>query len=273
MHAIHDYFIKDGQKYDTGKFSSVIVNGTVIYEVIRIIEGVPLFLEDHLKRLHQSLIFNKVEHLIDLTCVKNEIELLIEANHFVQGNVRYEIIFHNNHIQRLAYYIPHFYPPPAWYESGVQLVSLYANRKNPSAKVVQPNLKQLVEQRLSESGAYEVILINEQGEITEGSRSNLFFIVNDHIYTAPDHAVLGGITRNYVLKIISDKQLQLISEALKYNELRNCQAAFLTGTSPGVIPIRCIDNFNFNSEHYLIKIIMTEYNKLVNMYISSHKNI
>ena len=50
-------------------------------------------------------------------------------------------------------------------------------------------------------GYYEVALVNHQQKITEGSRSNLFFIDGaGTVLTAPLGDVLGGITRQVILE-------------------------------------------------------------------------
>jgi branched-chain amino acid aminotransferase len=85
--------------------------------------------------------------------------------------------------------------------------------------------------------AYEVLLFNENNEFTEGSQSNLFFIVDNKVVTAPDSIVLKGITRDYVIKSINDLGLDLIKETVLVEDVLKYDAMFISGTSPKVLPI------------------------------------
>ncbi len=61
-----------------------------------------------------------------------------------------------------------------------------------------------MQRKLQESKAYEALLVNEEGYITEGSRSNVFLIKDGVIYTPADRDVLLGITRAKVIDLIRD---------------------------------------------------------------------
>ena len=87
---------------------------------------------------------------------------------------------------------------------------------------------------IRESGVYEVLLVNRESKVTEGSRSNLFFIREGVVRTAPDSEVLPGITRQKVLELISEEGFRLDIRSLALEELPSAEAAFLTGTSPKV---------------------------------------
>ena len=48
---------------------------------------------------------------------------------------------------------------------------------------------------ISDNKLYEVLLVDRNGRITEGSRSNVFFVKGNKFYTGPSAMVLVGITR------------------------------------------------------------------------------
>ena len=114
-------------------------------------------------------------------------------------------------------------------------------------------------------------MINETGQITEGSRSNVFFVSNKKLYTAPLNLVLGGITRLKVIDICNKLKIDTVQECLNKEQLTDIDGAFITGTSPGVLAINKIDNIELNVNIDLIKQISTEYNTLVQNEISCWK--
>ena len=56
----------------------------------------------------------------------------------------------------------------------------------------------------SDKMLYEVLLVNRDGVITEGSRSNVFFIKSGEVYTPPTDAVLPGVTRTMIIRILEE---------------------------------------------------------------------
>ncbi len=50
-------------------------------------------------------------------------------------------------------------------------------------------------------GAYEALLVNENGCIAEGSRSNIFFLIDELLFTPPSPSVLLGVARYHVLNL------------------------------------------------------------------------
>ena len=72
-------------------------------------------------------------------------------------------------------------------------------------KTVQllPNV--LAKQAAAEAGAFEAILIREDGTVTEGTHSNLFAVLEGEIRTHPaTNLILPGVTRAVVLEIIAE---------------------------------------------------------------------
>lgn len=217
------------------------------YEVIRLINSKPIFLELHFQRLEktcQALGFP----LMNLSLLEQEIDVLIQENQLQNTNIK--IVIQND--KRVVMAIESHYPSAEQYQNGVKCLFLFEERESPEIKVFQAQLRQKSNEQIKSEEIYESVLVNHQGLITEGSRSNLFFIKNDTLHTAPDHLVLGGITRLKILEICKELSVKLVFEAIHYQDLSKFQAAFICGTSPGVLPIQSIDNFHFNVKNPLL---------------------
>ncbi len=91
-------------------------------------------------------------------------------------------------------------------------------------------------------GYDEAILKNMDGDVAEGPGENLFIVKDGEVITPPlSCGVLGGITRDSVIKIAEDLGIPLREEKIKEEQLLDADEAFFTGTAAEVTPIREVD--------------------------------
>ena len=76
------------------------------------------------------------------------------------------------------------------YTEGVKTILYYGERENPNAKIVNDNFRAKVTEEIKKSNAFEAILVDRNGLITEGSKSNIFAIKDGKLITAKAEAVL-----------------------------------------------------------------------------------
>ncbi len=243
-------------------------NAPAVYEVLRLIGGVPLFLDEHLLRLQQSAKLMQRNLETTLESLTSGLQHLTNKNEISEGNIRITVTFPkedqgNGRQELYVFFVPHHYPTPAEYVRGYNLKSLQLERPKPNAKVVNTSLTRQAEALKKATGADEVLLVNQQGLVTEGSKSNIFFVINDALQTAPLDLVLGGITRQKVLELCADNNIRCIEKAISIDALAQVQAAFITGTSPRVMPVRRIDDHNLDVKHPLVQKVIELYNQLV----------
>ena len=212
----------------------------LVYEVIRVIDGIPLFLEDHFNRLVRSTQIQGLAFQMAFTDFKRNIAELVRVNQKLDGNIKFVYSVADGNIHWAFSFILHSYPTPDDYQLGVVADLLFAERRNPNAKVIQFGIRDEANQMISDRKLYEVLLVDSDGMITEGSRSNVFFVKNDVFYTAPASMVLMGITRQKVLVCLNELGFSIAEEAVLADQISQFDAAFLTGTSPKVLPIKSI---------------------------------
>jgi len=244
-----------------------------VYEVIRIIDGIALFLEDHFSRLQQSMKIQGISFEMDFQDFKCNIMEYVEKNQKQNGNIRFLYSKTESEVEWTFSFIPQSYPNEMDYLNGVTSDLLYAERQNPNAKVIQTIIREEANLMIANQKLYEVLLVDQDGLITEGSRSNVFFVKDNLFYTAPASKVLVGVTRKRVIDCLSNLKYMLVEEAVRSSEIGNYDAVFLTGTSPGVLPVRSIGTRIFDTSHPRIRKLMEQYNDLVSMYIQNEKNI
>lgn len=88
-------------------------------------------------------------------------------------------------------------------------------------------------------GFDEAILLNEQGDIAEGSGENIFFVKRGVLHTNPINAsILAGITRDTILTVAADLGYEIKIQSITIGELMTADEAFFTGTAAEVTPIK-----------------------------------
>jgi branched-chain amino acid aminotransferase len=270
--CFNDWFVLNGNVFSSKNFKLPKKAELAIYEVLRVIEGVPLFFEDHRERLFNSAKLKNVQKKLDEKAIISDINSLIKINGEINGNIRYTIFFYENETLRYAHYSKHEYPTAEMYKMGVKLKSLQIERPEPNIKTIHSKIKDKTDKILADKSMYEIALLNSEGSVTEGSRSNLFFLKGPKLYTAPDEQVLQGITRKHVIDIAKNANIELIKGNINFKGLTSFESAFITGTSPKILPIQSIDNFSFYPGNTIIKRISSLYEELINKYIEVNKS-
>jgi branched-chain amino acid aminotransferase len=113
-------------------------------------------------------------------------------------------------------------------------------------------------------GFDEAILLNDRGNVAEGSGENIFLIF-DGVLTTNDGGsdILEGITRASVLEIARELGVPTNIRALTRADLETCDEAFFTGTAAEVVPIVRIDSRIMSEERPLTDRLRTTYSDIV----------
>jgi len=247
--------------------------GIVLYEVVRVQEGICLFLEDHLERLQESIQLSSLDYQINSPLIQNILKELISQNGFRSGNIKIMV-----HVKPglppcyYTYFIPHFYPASKLYRQGVDTALFKTVRINPNVKIFHSDVRNALNRFMNTRKLYEVLLVNENEFLTEGSKSNVFFIQGQEIITPPAEQVLKGITRKKVFELCNQLNFKLIERSISTVQLTDFEAAFLSGTSPKILPIRKIGSIGYSPAHPIINSLTVAYNELLDVYIQYRLN-
>ena len=212
----------------------------IIYEVLRFIDSKPLFLEDHLDRFLGGFHFGVVKNNYYKTLITHHIRKLIDINNLENGNIRFQ--FNNNNSPLFcAWLVPFKYPTTQQYTEGVFVNTYARERIDPNVKSRDIKLRFEVDDFIVNRGIYEAILINSEGKITEGSRSNIFFIENKRIISPPSAMILPGITRQKIISLIFEHGFHFEEHSVHMSEINSFKSCFISGTSPKILPVKKID--------------------------------
>lgn len=254
-------FILNGNPEPSAIFdNSLVYEGYSVYEVIRMVKGSPVFFYDHMERLETSVRLQNRRMLADSATLKRDIINLSRSDRKKEINLKIVFNYNMGSENYLVYFINPIYPAEEQYMKGVKGILFYAERKDPGSKIINHKLRSSIFHKLILDGGYEALLVNEDGEITEGSRSNIFFLKDNELVTAPEHMILNGITRKHILEICAENNISVHLAAVKTDKMTEYESVFMTGTSPMVLPFSCVDDKTFSVSHPLIS-------KLRNLYM------
>ena len=253
-------FILNGNLQPSEMFdNSLVYEGDSVYEVLRMIKGAPIFFPDHMQRLAMSAKLQKKKVLADIPTLRKDIISLTRSDKKRETNLKIVFNYNNGATNYLIYFIEPIYPSEAQYQKGVKGILFFAERKDPESKVINHKLRSSIYHKLIVESGYEAILVNENNLITEGSRSNIFFLKGETLVTAPDNVILNGITRKQILEICAENKIKVEFACVNVDELKQYEAVFMTGTSPMVLPFCCIDNNFFNVKVPMIETLRKLY--------------
>jgi branched-chain amino acid aminotransferase len=100
------------------------------------------------------------------------------------------------------------------------------------------------------AGYEEAILLDERGEVSEGTGENVFIVRDGELATPSETAhILGGINRASVMEIARDMGYAVAERAIARAELYLADEVFLTGTAAELVPVREIDDHLIGEGH------------------------
>lgn len=240
----------------------------IVYEVIRVIDGKPLFLENHLERMKHSFEIINEKFELSYDEINNKIKKVIENENIMNGNIKLTYGIKEKVLN--VFFIEHSYPSDEMYEKGVKTILYFGERENPNAKIINQSFREKVTNEIRKSNSYEAILVDRNGHITEGSKSNIFMIKDEILLTSPVKAVLPGVTRGEIIKVAKQCGIEIEEVEYKYSKISELDGMFICGTSPKILPINQVGDIKINENNKIIRALMEGYNNQITKYLAMH---
>lgn len=228
--------------------------GDAVYEAMRVYRGRAFLADRHFNRLRRSLhelhIGANVERLKDRTLATLAASKAREGLIYIQvtrgcGTVRSHAFPENATPNELIWVSEYAEGDPlaSRRSTGVDVIT-FADLRWARRDIKTVNLlgNCLAAQRAREANAYESLLVESSGAITEGAHTSAFFVKEGRLRTSPrGHQILPGVTRDFVLELATAEEIAIEETPLHENELPTIEEAFLTGTSTEVLGVTRID--------------------------------
>jgi branched-chain amino acid aminotransferase len=91
-------------------------------------------------------------------------------------------------------------------------------------------------------GYAEAILLNEAGNVCEGTGENIFIVKRGVLYTPPiSDGILEGITRDSLITIARDKGYEVVERSMVRTDLYTADEVFMCGSAAEVVPVASVD--------------------------------
>ena len=242
-------------------FDSALSIGDMVFEFTRTFNGEPFHLRDHLERLYTGLKILEIDCGLTLEEMEAATLETVEINRpcFAAG-IDFQIV-HNVSRGPVGFY-PILFPKEArptvaintWvmtiqlgalaeaYETGVHAVT--PRQQAMPARLVDPKIKtrsrvhyQIADLQAKKIDPYAwALLLDEDGFITEGTRSNFFIIKDGQLLTAEPRNILRGVTRQNVLALAREVGLPCRECNIEPYDVITADEAFYTGSSFSILP-------------------------------------
>lgn len=232
--------------------------GFGVYETIRITRGVPYFLGDHLERLIESAEIIGLEHTFSEDGIADTIASLIIKNSVDTCNLKLLLIGApaKEDAQIFIQCLNPLFPDKKLYREGAACVTYAYERAFPHAKTLNMLQSYLAYRGAKQKDAYDALLVDNDGCITEGTRTNFFCIKDKTLVSPPREKILLGVTRKAVLKVAKDNGFDYEERPITWGEMMKYDGAFLTSTSSKIIPIRSVDGEELPKSSHALKELM-----------------
>lgn len=229
-----------------------VMRGYGIFDFLKVLNGVPVFIDDHLNRFY----FSAAEMMMDVSYSKDElkniINELLKKNGTPDTGLRITLTggYSKDGYQlakpNLIISLHSFQPPtPDQFEKGIKLITYQHQRQLPHVKTIDYLMAIWLQPAIHQKNADDV-LYHQNGIISECPRSNIFFVTNENKLVTPAKNILKGVVRQKILHLA--KEICEIEERdISIYELVNVSEVFITSTTKSILPVAQIDEYRFNN--------------------------
>ena len=220
-------------------------------------EGTKIFrLEDHTNRLFESADAVNMEIPFSKDKLNDVQKEIFKVNNLEEGYIR-PMCFYGaqgmglradnlkTHCIVAAWDWPSYMSPEA-FDEGIKIkISSYKRETNNLVSRSKVNGNYVTSimalQEAMQEGFDEALLLDDEGNISEGSGENLFLVKNGKLFTPDLAASLNGITRKSIISLAQEEGIEVKVKKINLNEILDADELFFTGTAAEVVPIRTVD--------------------------------
>lgn len=229
-------------------FDRGFLYGDGVFETVRIYNGRPFMIDEHITRLLNGLKTLRFKKLP--AGLKVHSEKVIDANRVKNGILRIEVTRGESPadsdptlVITAREAVPY---AEELYNKGFKAIisSRRKDHRSPICNIKSANFLVLLlaKEEAMNYGADEAILLNYDGFVAEGSVSNLFILKDDKIITSSiKSGILPGITRRAVIETAKKMGLKVEEREVRPEELYSADEAFLTNSLMEIMPLVEID--------------------------------
>ncbi len=211
--------------------------GIGLFETISVKNGQLEYLDEHLERLIQSIDALNVPYDVSQETLKNSLKIYCE-NHYLNEGVVKIVIGDTSPVDTITHR-PNPYEATT-YNRGfkISIADIRRHSSNPLWQHKTTNYwLNIMVKNLADVNE-EIIFLNEEDLVTEGTVSNLFLLKNGIVKT-PDIScgLLPGVMRRQVLNQCGKLNIEIQECQLTTEDLLESDSLFITNSVMGVMPV------------------------------------
>ena len=214
-----------------------LVRGDGAFEVLRVYDGVPFALEEHLARLERST--RNLRLPVDLEAVRAELHRLLAQAGAGPAHEQVRIMLTRGG-RRIMFTEPLHELPE---RTSLRSITYSPTRVLDGVKSLSYGANRLASRLAQEQGYDEALLVTPHGRVLEAPTSSLFWVKGGELLTPPlsDH-ILASITRAIVIEVTGASE-----RATTLTDVLDADEAFLASTIREVQPITRVDEREFEA--------------------------
>lgn len=231
--------------------------GDGVFETLRVYQGVPFLVDEHLARLFTSLRKVQLQIPWNRDQLRAQIRLLVERNALlhVDGRLRLTVTRGPGTPPARSHGAPTVlitadpYVPLDLqvYEQGVDVrTSLYRRAAHPGFQMKSTSYQHNLQMRRETgvNGAFEVLQWNTDDFLVEGSFTNVFVVDSRGVLRTshPREGCLKGVTRGAVLSLATRRGIPTRQGEVDAETVATAREIFLTGSMVEIVPVRRLDD-------------------------------
>lgn len=230
----------------TSVLTSGFLYGWGLFETMRSLNNTIVYFDEHLKRIKNSSRLIDLEFPYSLAKLKEIIKRTVRINGIKDAYVRMTLWKSDSGTDVLV--MTRKYQPYSLqkYKSGFRacICSFRQNENSFLARLKTTNyiFYQLAYKEAKKRIFDEAIILNNRGYITEGSRSNIFLVKGEALFTpALECGCLDGITRRVIFDLAKKYRIPVYTGNFTLQDLYEADEAFLTNSLMGVMPLASLE--------------------------------
>jgi branched-chain amino acid aminotransferase len=239
-------------------FDSGFVLGDGVWEGLRVVDGHPAFLDEHLDRLFEGAKAIALDIGLDRDDLTRAIHETLAANDMRDGaHLRLMV---TRGVKRTPYQDPrasvgpatvviiaeHKVAKPETLAAGLKLFTVHVRRGYPDVQDPKLNSHSKLNCitaciQAIEAGADEALMLDPHGFVATCNSTHFFIVRKGEVWTSSGDYCLGGITRANVLRICREAGIPCFEKNFSLTQVYSADEAFTTGTFAGLAPVRSVD--------------------------------
>jgi D-alanine transaminase/branched-chain amino acid aminotransferase len=222
-----------------------VTRGYGVFDYLKVLDGRPVFLSDHLNRLFYSANEMRLSPGYSKKAFESIIEQLVEKTGQQHCGIRItltggsSIDGYSIGKTRLVITSHTLTWPAAGTDDGISLSSISNLRQLAHVKTID-YLFAIRMQPLLEAEGADDFLYHHNGLISESPRANFFIVTKENVVITPAENILKGITRNKLVSA-SSGSYKILEGTVSIEDALDAKEAFITSTTKGVMPVNMID--------------------------------